>query len=108
MVLFGIAGFGLTRLLLPAGLRRYEPLWVLPIGACALGLAMTLLGYAYVPYRVSLAAVLVAGVLLGAWALQRGAPAPARPPPRRAPAAARCCAPAPGRRGSRCCSAPSR
>jgi len=89
VVLFGIAGFGLTRLLLPAGLRRYEPLWVLPVGACALGLAMTLLGYAYVPYRVSLAAVLTGGVLLGAWALRRGraaagAPRAAAPHPLRA------------------------
>src|SRR5262249_29891286 len=35
VVLFGAAGLGLTRLLLPAALRRYEPLWILPTGACA-------------------------------------------------------------------------
>ena len=33
--LFAVAGLGLTLLLLPAGLRRYAPLWVLPVGACA-------------------------------------------------------------------------
>jgi hypothetical protein len=80
VVLFGIGGFGLTRLLLPAGLRRYELLWVLPVGACAVGLFMTILGYAYVPFHVSLVAALVSGVLLGAWALrrERGTSPPAR------------------------------
>ena len=37
VVLFAIAGFGPTRLLLPAGLRRHELLWVLPVGAVATG-----------------------------------------------------------------------
>ena len=35
VVLFGIGGFGLVRLLLPAPLRRHELLWVLPAGGCA-------------------------------------------------------------------------
>src|SRR5581483_989445 len=64
VVLFGVTGFGLTRLCLPNALRRYEPLWVLPTGACAVGLAMTVLGFAYVPYLVSLVLVLAAGVAL--------------------------------------------
>src|SRR5205085_10280421 len=52
-VVFGTGGFGLVRLLLPAALRGYEPLWVLPTGARAVGLAMTVLGFAAVPYPPS-------------------------------------------------------
>jgi hypothetical protein len=77
IVLFGVVGFGPTRLLLPPGLRAYEPLWVLPVGACALAVEMTALGYAYVPFHVSLAIVLAIGVGLGALAIRRsGLPGP--------------------------------
>ncbi|MFL5823897.1 MAG: hypothetical protein ACJ764_10695 [Solirubrobacteraceae bacterium] len=69
--LFAIAGFGLVRLLLPAPLRRHELLWVLPTGGCAVGLAMTVLGFAYVPYPVSLILVVLAGVALGVFAVHR-------------------------------------
>jgi hypothetical protein len=71
VVLFGLAGFGLVRLLLPAPLRRFELLWVLPAGACAAGLALTVLGFAGVPYAASLAAVLAGGLALGAHAVRR-------------------------------------
>ncbi len=71
MVLFAIGGFGAARLLLPAGLRRYELLWMLPTGACTVGLAMTVLGFAAVPYPVSLALVLAAGLALGVYAVRR-------------------------------------
>jgi len=71
VVLFGLGGFGLVRMLLPAALRDYELLWVLPTGACAVGLALTLLGFAYVPYPISLTLVLVAGLALGAYAVRR-------------------------------------
>ena len=71
VVLFGVGGFGVVRLLLPSPLRRYEPLWILPTGACAVGLALTLLGFAAVPYHVALVAVLVAGLALAAWAVRR-------------------------------------
>jgi hypothetical protein len=71
IVLFGVGGFGVVRLLLPSALRRYEPLWILPTGACAVGLALTLLGFAAVPYHVALVAVLVAGLALAAWAVRR-------------------------------------
>lgn len=77
VALFGAGGFGLTHLLLPAPLRRYELLWVLPVGGCAVGLEMTLLGLAGVPYHASLVLVLLAGVALAAHAVRRrGWPAP--------------------------------
>jgi hypothetical protein len=71
VVVFGLGGFGLVRLLLPDALRAYEPLWVLPTGGCAVGLALTVLGFAHVPYPVALALVLAGGVLLGAVAVRR-------------------------------------
>jgi hypothetical protein len=70
-VVFGIAGFGLVRLLLPEALRRYELLWILPTGACAVGLTMTVLGFAGAPYPASLPLVLVAGLALAAYAVRR-------------------------------------
>lgn len=72
LVLFAVCGFGLTRLLLPAELRRYEPLWVLAVGAAVLALGMTVLGFAYVPFKAALALVALAGVVLGVAALRRG------------------------------------
>ncbi|MDQ3631315.1 MAG: hypothetical protein M3417_08645 [Actinomycetota bacterium] len=71
VALFLITGFGLTRLLLPEGLRAHEALWVLPIGACATGLTMTVLGFLAVPFDVNLGLVLLAGVALGVVALRR-------------------------------------
>jgi len=47
-VLFCVVGFGPARLLLPERLRRHELIWVPPIGAAALALELTVLGYAYV------------------------------------------------------------
>lgn len=71
VALLALAGFGLTRLALPAALRRHEALWVLPVGACALALAMTVLGFAFVPFRVSLALCGLAGAALAVVALRR-------------------------------------
>jgi hypothetical protein len=71
VVLFTLGGFGLVRLLLPARLRRYELLWVLPTGACAVGLALTVLGFAGVPYAASLPLVALAGLAVGAYAVRR-------------------------------------
>jgi hypothetical protein len=71
VLLFGVGGFGAVRLLLPAALRRYELLWVLPTGACTVGLALTVLGFAAVPYPVSLGLVLAAGLALGVYAVRR-------------------------------------
>jgi hypothetical protein len=71
VLLFGLGGFGLIRLLLPDPLRRHEVLWILPAGGCAVGVAMTVLGFAHVPYLASLAAVILASVALGAFAVRR-------------------------------------
>jgi hypothetical protein len=70
-VLFGLGGFGLVRLLLPDALRSYEWLWVLPTGGCAVGLVMTVLGFADVPYPLSLGLVLAGGAGLAAYAVRR-------------------------------------
>ncbi|MGH2943498.1 MAG: hypothetical protein ACRDLN_12075, partial [Solirubrobacteraceae bacterium] len=69
VLVFGIAGFGATRLLLPAALRRHEAVWVLPVGAVLTALALGLLGYAHLPFDLSLGIVLAGGVALGvlAW-----------------------------------------
>ena len=71
VVLFGIVGFGLTRLLLPAGLRRHEALWILPVGAVATALEMALLSYGFVPFDIALALVVVASIGLGVFAWRR-------------------------------------
>ncbi len=77
MAFFAVCGFGLTRLALPAGLRRHEALWVAPIGACAAAVSMTALGFAWVPFDVSLGLTLAGGAALGALAVRR-APVSAR------------------------------
>jgi hypothetical protein len=71
VVLFGLSGFGLVRLLLPEPLRRFELLWVLPAGGCVAGLALTVLGFADVPYAAALALLLAGGLALGAFAVRR-------------------------------------
>lgn len=78
VVLFGVAGFGLVRFLLPEGLRRHELLWILPVGAVAVAFAMTPLGFLGIPYRYNLALVIAGGVALSALALRRRG-LPARP-----------------------------
>jgi hypothetical protein len=76
VVVFAVGGLGLVRLMLPDALRDYELLWVLPTGGCAVGLALTLLGFAHVPYPVAITLVLVAGLVLAAFAIRRrGMPA---------------------------------
>lgn len=74
LALFAVTGWGATRLLLPAGLRRYELLWVAPIGACFTALSMMVLGFAAVPYRLNLALVIAAGVALAIVAVRRPRP----------------------------------
>jgi len=69
--LFGVCGFGVTRLLLPDSLRARELLWVLPVGACSSGLAITVLCAVHVRFDDALIAVLVAGALVSAYAVRR-------------------------------------
>ena len=76
---FGVCGFGATRLLLPAGLRRYELAWVVPVGACTSALGMTVLGFAFVPFKISIAVLVLAGLALAAFAVRRTG-GPTRPP----------------------------
>ncbi len=59
--------------MLPSALRRYELLWVAPIGACATAVSMMVLGFAAVPYRVNLALVIAGGVVLAVVAARRTA-----------------------------------
>jgi hypothetical protein len=80
VALFGLAGFGLTRLLLPAGLRSHEALWVLPVGACAVALTMTVLGFAYSPFHLSLGITIALSAALAVYAWRRAGPP--QPPPR--------------------------
>ncbi|HEY8865378.1 MAG TPA: hypothetical protein VIM22_00480 [Solirubrobacteraceae bacterium] len=76
-VLFGVCGLGVTRLALPSALRAREALWVLPVGACSAALAMTVLGFLAVPFKLNVALVLVAGAALSAYAVRRhGLPRP--------------------------------
>jgi hypothetical protein len=72
--LFGVCGLGLVRLALPERLRRHEALWVLPVGACTSGLALTALGFAAVPFSASLVAVIAAGALVAVFAFRRRPP----------------------------------
>ena len=75
-LLFGTWGLGVVRLLLPERLRRYELLWVLPVGACSSALVLTLLGFAAVPFVPNLVVTLAAGAGLTLVALRRrGLPA---------------------------------
>jgi hypothetical protein len=85
VAVFGIAGMGLTRLLLPASLRRFELLWVLPVGAVAAALELAVMSYAHVPFDVALVIVFGASAALAAWGWRRD---PGLPAPRSAPAGA--------------------
>lgn len=71
-------GLGVVRLALPEGLRRYEWLWVLPVGACTSAIVLTLLGFAAAPFTVNLVLTLAAGAAVCALALRRRG-LPARP-----------------------------
>ncbi len=71
VLLFGLGGFGLTRLFLPQGLRRHELLWILPVGCAGVAFAMTPLGFLGVGFRANLAIVMAAGAALGLYAWRR-------------------------------------
>ena len=60
LALLLVCGFPLARLLVPASIARWRPLLVLPLGAVGSALGLTLLGFAAVPFEVSLPVLLVA------------------------------------------------
>ena len=68
---FALTGFGPTRLLLPASLRRYELLWGAPVGAVASALELTVLSYGHVPFDAAVAIVLAGSALLAVYAWRR-------------------------------------
>jgi hypothetical protein len=76
VALFGVCGFGVTRLALPDVLRAHEWLWVLPVGACAAALELALLGYLRVSLWASLVVLGVANVALAVVAVRRHGPPP--------------------------------
>jgi hypothetical protein len=71
-VLFGLCGYPLARVLVPASLTPWWPLLVLPLGAAASGLVLTVLGFAAVPFKVSLAVTVVLGAAGTVAAVRRG------------------------------------
>jgi hypothetical protein len=76
-LLFAVCGYALARLLLPHSLGEWWPLFVLPLGAAASGLALTALGFAAVPFKVALGVTVAAGMVSAAAAARRAPPAPA-------------------------------
>jgi hypothetical protein len=80
LALLLVCGFPLARLLVPASMARWRALLVLPLGAVGCALALTLFGFAAVPFGVSLPLLLVvagAGCVLTA---RRPVPGGGRPP----------------------------
>jgi hypothetical protein len=66
VAVFLVCGYAPAILLTPAALRAWWPLLVLPLGAVTSGLALTVLGFAAVPFHVALPLTLVAGIVLAA------------------------------------------
>jgi len=71
IVVFGLCGYAPARLLLPASLLPWRALFVLPLGAMASGLALTLLGFAAVPFAAALVLTLTVGALSSLAAARR-------------------------------------
>ena len=71
VVLYGIVGFGLTRLWLPPSLKRHEALWILPVGAAGSALELALLSYAQVPFDPALAIMVLGSIALAVFAWRR-------------------------------------
>ena len=72
VVLFGVCGYALARLLVPRSLAPWWPLLVLPLGAVASGIALTVLGFAAVPFKLSLGLTLAAGAVSAVLVSRRG------------------------------------
>ena len=71
LVLFAICGGALALELIPADWGVLVPLLSIPLGAAVSGLALTALGLAGVPLRVSLWLVLAGGLMAGALVIRR-------------------------------------
>lgn len=76
-------GEALAHRFTPVSLAPLRPLLVLPLGAAAAPLALTVLGFAHVPFDVNLVLVLLAGLGASVLVRRRGTP----PPPADRPAA---------------------
>ena len=63
IALFALTGYAPAALLTPAAMRPHLPLLVLPLGAVCSSLVLTALGFLHVPFAISLAALLAAGVV---------------------------------------------
>lgn len=81
VALFSLSGYALARVILPPRLRADLWLFVLPVGAVASALALTLLGFVAVPFPANLVAVLLAGAGSAAYARRRLGPEPAASAP---------------------------
>ena len=66
VAVFLVCGYAPAVLVTPARLRAWWPLLVLPLGAITSGMALTLLGFAAVPFHVALVVTLLAGLVLAA------------------------------------------
>jgi hypothetical protein len=66
VAVFLVCGYAPAVLLTPAQLRPWWPLLVLPLGAITSGLALTVLGFAAVPFHVALGLTLATGIIAAA------------------------------------------
>jgi hypothetical protein len=66
VAVFLVCGYAPAVVLTPARLRPWWPLLVLPLGAISSGMALTVLGFAAVPFHVALVLTLAAGIVLAA------------------------------------------
>lgn len=83
---FALCGYAPARVLTPRALAGDWPLLVLPLGAVCGSLALTLLGFMFIPFFVSLPIVVVTAIAAAVLAHRRApAPQPAAEAPSRAP-----------------------
>jgi hypothetical protein len=68
---WGLGGYALARTCLPAALAPWWPLLAVPIGACSTSLAMTILGFAAMPFVANVAIVAAASAAAAYWTHRR-------------------------------------
>ena len=66
VAVFLVCGYAPAVLLTPVAIRAWWPVLVLPLGAMTCGMALTLLGFAAVPFHIALVVTLVAGIVAAA------------------------------------------